>query len=93
MKWDTALRAPGEPHVRALSLRRFPMPVPTLAQHISNIADRRDARHKGPNARKHWKICNCKQMGLKLVILEIAIPTFPTRTRHHDFPIPTFKTQ
>ena len=32
MKWDTARRARGEPHVRALSLRRFPMPLPTLAQ-------------------------------------------------------------
>ena len=32
VKRDTALRAPGEPHVRALSLRRFPMHVPTLAQ-------------------------------------------------------------
>ena len=35
MKWDTALRAPGEPHVRALSLRRFPTTVPTLAQHCA----------------------------------------------------------
>ena len=32
MKWDTAFRAPGEPHVRALSLRRFQVPLPTLAQ-------------------------------------------------------------
>ena len=32
MKWDTAFRAPGVPHVRALSFRRFSIPVPTLAQ-------------------------------------------------------------
>ena len=32
MKWDTAVRDPDEPHVRALSLRCFLMPVPTLAQ-------------------------------------------------------------
>ena len=31
-KCDTAFRAASEPHVRALSWRRFPMPVPILAQ-------------------------------------------------------------
>ena len=72
------------------------MPVPTLAQQCATYPTLRtggmqDIRE--PMRAITRKICPCKQRGLELVILEIAIPTFPTQTRHHDFPAPTFKTQ
>ena len=73
VKWDTALRAPGEPHFAGSVLETFPNACPhssTTMCHISNIAEGRVATHKGPNATKHWKICNCKQIGLQLVIPE-----------------------
>ena len=44
MNWDTAFRALGQPHVRALSFRRFPTPVPTLAQQCATSPSLRTGR-------------------------------------------------
>ena len=80
MKWDTAFRAPGVPHVRALFFRRFPLPVSTLAQQcatsptypMGGIQDIREPMREstGKSAIPNTWARNCK------VVLEIAIPTF-----------------
>ena len=96
MKWDTALRAPGEPHVRALSLRRFPMPVPTHAQQCATsptlrtggMQDIRDPMRgsTGKSAIVNKWAWNWSYLGLQFqhVPHEPDIMTFPSPLLKHN---------